>query len=109
MCAKPLDDEAVGQWLSGTGVVEALTMAQMVRDARVIGLIQGYLDAVNATLARYETVKRFAILPTALSVENGLLTASLKVRRTVVEQTYEALLKDLYGDTPSSAGRGPSG
>ena len=44
--------------------------------------IQGYLDAVNATLARHETVKRFAILPMALSVENGLLTASLKVRRT---------------------------
>ena len=95
MCAKPLDEEAVGQWLSGAGVVEALTMAQMVRDARVIGLIRDYLDAVNATLTSYETVKRFAILPTALSVENGLLTASLKVRRTVVEQTYEAVLKDL--------------
>ena len=97
-----LDEEAVGQWLSGAGVAEKLTMAQLAQDARVIGLIQGYLDAVNATLARYATVKRFAILPTELSVENGLLTASLKVRRTVVEQTYEALLDDLYDDTPFS-------
>ena len=49
-----------------------------------------YFDEVNKTLAKYETVKQFAILPKDLTVEEGELTPSLKVKRKVVEKKYAA-------------------
>ena len=53
---------------------------------------------VNKTLAKYETVKQFAILPKDLSVEEGELTPSLKVKRKVVEKKYaEAARQDVRG------------
>jgi long-chain acyl-CoA synthetase len=59
-------------------------------------LIQEALDRVNAALARYETIKRFALLDAEFSVERGELTPSLKIKRRVVERRYAAVLDALY-------------
>ncbi len=63
---------------------------------RVIELIQARVDAVNAELARYETIKRFCVAPEALSVEGGLLTPSMKVKRAKVYERYASELEALY-------------
>ncbi|GLY46558.1 AMP-dependent synthetase/ligase [Lentzea sp. NBRC 102530] len=54
------------------------------------------IEAVNAQLARHETIKRFAVLEHDFSVEDGLLTASLKPRRREIEKRYEDVLDGLY-------------
>jgi long-chain acyl-CoA synthetase len=41
-------------------------------------------------------VKQFAILPKDLSIDEGELTPSLKVKRKVVEKKYGALLDKMY-------------
>ena len=48
--------------------------------------MQGYIDQANAKLERWETIKRFAILPSELSIEEGEVTPSQKVRRRAVEK-----------------------
>jgi long-chain acyl-CoA synthetase len=58
---------------------------------------------VNSGLARHETIKRWAILPSELNIERGELTASLKVRRKVVEQHYHSLIEQLYADVSDGA------
>ncbi len=65
-------------------------------------MIQPYIDELNAGLARYETVKKFALLPADLTVEAGELTPSLEVKRKVVENKYVALLDGLYEDATVS-------
>jgi long-chain acyl-CoA synthetase len=55
--------------------------------------------AINRTLASYETIKNFAILPADFSEAAGELTASLKVRREVVRNRYEQIVDDLYERT----------
>lgn len=61
----------------------------------------------TADLPEYEQVKRFVVLPEELSVENGELTATLKIKRNVVAKNYKALIDSLYDDStnvvPSSA------
>jgi len=52
---------------------------------------------VNATLASYETVKAFAILPADFSEDSGELTPSLKVRRDVVASKFGTIIAALYG------------
>jgi long-chain acyl-CoA synthetase len=55
---------------------------------------------VNANLARYEAIRRWAILPAEFKVETGELTPSLKVRRRVVEERYRDVLEGLYAEAP---------
>ncbi|MFD9706226.1 AMP-dependent synthetase/ligase [Lentzea sp. NPDC059081] len=54
------------------------------------------VESVNAQLARHETIKRFAVLENDFSVEDGLLTASLKPRRREIEKRYADVLDSLY-------------
>ncbi|BCY12422.1 long-chain fatty acid--CoA ligase [Actinoplanes sp. L3-i22] len=58
--------------------------------------LQDCVDRLNGTLNSWETVKKFAVLDQPLSVENGELTASLKLRRRVIEERYRAVLDGLY-------------
>jgi len=56
---------------------------------------------VNEKVARFETIKRFAVLATDFSVAGGELTPTLKVRRKVCEQKYAAQVEAMY---PKAAG-----
>jgi long-chain acyl-CoA synthetase len=58
--------------------------------------IQKHIQSVNSQLASYESIKKFEIVPDSWTVENGLLTQSLKVKRKVVEQKYTELLNEMY-------------
>ena len=61
-----------------------------------LALVQACIDRVNSELPSYETIKRFAIMPRPLTVEDGLLTASLKVRRKKVNEAFRAEFEALY-------------
>jgi long-chain acyl-CoA synthetase len=96
-----LSEEALRAWARDAGTPDA-SFADLVRDPRVVGLIGRHVEQVNARLAVYEAVRRWAILPAELKVETGELTPSLKVRRRVVEQRYRDLLEGLYGEAPQA-------
>ena len=70
--------------------------AEIVQTPDAKSLLSTYFDEVNKSLAKYETVKQFAILPRDLSVDEGELTPSLKVKRKVVEKKYAGLLDKMY-------------
>lgn len=53
----------------------------------------------TADLPEYEQVKRFVVLPEELSVENGELTATLKIKRNVVAKNYKPLIDSLYDES----------
>jgi long-chain acyl-CoA synthetase len=59
-------------------------------------MVQAHIDTVNSRLNRWETIKKFEILPADLSIEEGDLTPSLKVKRRVVVQKYAAVLDGMY-------------
>jgi long-chain acyl-CoA synthetase len=59
-------------------------------------MVQGYVDQLNSKLNRWETIKKFVILPEDLTVETGELTPSLKVKRKVVEENNKERLDALY-------------
>ena len=67
-------------------------------------LLDPYFAEVNKTLAKYESVKQFAILPKDLSIDEGELTPSLKVKRKVVEKKYATLLDKMYEGSVADMG-----
>jgi long-chain acyl-CoA synthetase len=64
-------------------------------DARAA--LQKDIDAVNGTLASYESIKSFAILEVDFTEASGELTPSMKVKRKVVIERHKATLERLYG------------
>lgn len=61
-------------------------------------LIAAHIDEVNTDLPTFAMVRRFAILPEPLSLENGTLTPSLKVKRREVERRYASTVEHLYAE-----------
>jgi long-chain acyl-CoA synthetase len=58
--------------------------------------VAGYVEEMNRKLNRWETVKKFAILPRDLSIDDGELTPSLKVKRRVVEASFATDIESMY-------------
>ena len=89
-----LDAESLRSWAEENGL--AGTHAELVARPEVVSLISGYLDRLNADLNRWETVKKFTLLDRELTVADGELTPSFKVRRKVVEDAYRDRLDAMY-------------
>ncbi|HEY0991270.1 MAG TPA: long-chain fatty acid--CoA ligase [Kofleriaceae bacterium] len=90
-----LDEEATMNWAKQNGM-NGKPYSEVVKTDEAKKLLAPYFDEVNKTLAKYETVKQFAILPRDLSVDEGELTPSLKVKRKVVEKKYAVVLDKMY-------------
>ena len=64
----------------------------------VMSLYQGVVDRVNADLAQFERIKRFALLPGEFSIEQGELTPTMKVRRGIVEERWRDVIEGMYAN-----------
>jgi len=90
-----LDGDAIRGWAEQNGLGE-LSYADLTQHPQVKELIDGYVQEANGKLERWETIKRFAILPSDLSVDSGEVTPSMKVRRKTVIDRNQDLLDTLY-------------
>ncbi len=90
-----LNLEAAQKWATEQGKGE-LSVAQLAKDPALNAEIQRAINALNEGLARYETIKKFAILPRDFTIEGGELTPSMKVKRKTVEAMYKDLLDGFY-------------
>ena len=78
------------------GIPAETTTAAMADDPRVRALVIREIEHQTNDLASFERVRRVAILPRDLSVEDGEITPTLKIRRRVVEQRYADLIRWAY-------------
>jgi long-chain acyl-CoA synthetase len=90
-----LDPDALGTWAEHHQL-EGKAYSEVVKSQAAREMVQGYVDKLNTKLNRWETIKKFVILPEDLSVESGELTPSLKVKRKVVEDNNKERLDALY-------------
>jgi long-chain acyl-CoA synthetase len=93
-----LDPEVIASWAQGNELGHR-SLADLAAHPKVRALIDSAIQEVNSRLPRWETIKRFAILPRELSVEEDDLTPSLKLKRRVVISRHRDLLESLYDDT----------
>jgi long-chain acyl-CoA synthetase len=92
-----LDEATIRKWAEDHGVAFA-SFAELTQNAEVYKLVEGIVAAKNRQLASYETIKKFAILDHDLTVEEGHLTPSLKMRRKEVTLKYQDLLDSFYSE-----------
>ncbi len=88
-----LDPESTERFLTERGLEGPAN-----ENASVIEVVQAAVDTVNSGLARVEQIKKFTILPRELSIEDGELTPTLKVKRNVVNDHFIAVIDGMYED-----------
>jgi long-chain acyl-CoA synthetase len=59
-------------------------------------MVEGYITELNSKVNRWETIKKFAILPRDLTIENGEMTPSLKIKRRGVEANFAGEIEQMY-------------
>ncbi len=76
--------------------VQFATYRDLTQSPAIRELIQAEVDAVNATLARVENIRKFQILPKKLYEEDGEVTPTMKVKRAHVHQAFGDLIEAMY-------------
>ena len=72
------------------------TFANLSQNPEVRKLIQTEVDAVNRTLARVETIKKFTIFDKRLDPEDGEVTPTMKVKRKSINETCRDVIEAMY-------------
>jgi long-chain acyl-CoA synthetase len=90
-----LDPDVITGWAAQNGMAGD-SYSQIVTSDACREMVQGYVDQLNSQLNRWEQIKQFHILDHDLSVEEGDLTPSMKLKRKVVTAKYKDELDKFY-------------
>jgi long-chain acyl-CoA synthetase len=90
-----LDREAVKAWGEKHGAPES-SVEELAQNQQLITTIERELNTLQKDLSKYEKARRYAFLVEPFTVENGLLTPTLKVKRKAVLERYADLVEGLY-------------
>ncbi len=90
-----LDEAAILEWAKENGL-EGKSYAEVVAAPATVAMVEGYVKQLNEGLQRWQTIKKFRLLPRDLDVEHGEITPSLKLKRPVVEREYKGLIDEMY-------------
>jgi long-chain acyl-CoA synthetase len=91
-----LDPDAMTGWAEENEMSGA-SYTDIVRSDKVQQMVEEYVEKLNASLNRWETIKKWELLDHDLTVESGELTPSMKVKRNVVEDNNKQRIEALYG------------
>jgi long-chain acyl-CoA synthetase len=87
--------EALEAWAENEGISFTST-EEITRHPKLVEAFAAVVENTNENLASYEQIKKHSVLPLMLSIEDGTLTPTLKVKRRVVEKQYLDLIEGLY-------------
>ena len=70
--------------------------AELAGRPEVLQEIEQVMVAHNAQLARYETIKKYQVMPADFTIESGELTPSMKIKRKVINARYASVFDGFY-------------
>ncbi|RMF36330.1 MAG: long-chain fatty acid--CoA ligase [Chlorobiota bacterium] len=97
------NEEALRAFLRAQGIDASAQLAELCKDSRVLRAVMRELKHYQRDLAKYERVRRVALLPEPLTIENGLLTPTLKVKRKEVLARFADQIERLYSNLSESS------
>lgn len=80
------------------GISSAIELPALCKNERILTEFSRIVDKANEGMSHWSTIKRFTVVPAQLSVENDLLTPTLKVKRAGVRNTFSEAIEELYAD-----------
>jgi long-chain acyl-CoA synthetase len=91
-----LEEDALPELCKAAGVPLA-TLTEIASNEKIRAFLTARVESdCNSKVARYQTIKKFEVLPHMLSVEADELTPTLKVKRNTINTRYQALIDGMY-------------
>jgi Long-chain acyl-CoA synthetases (AMP-forming) len=94
-----IDPDVANKLAAAEGPFHGKSYAEIAASPEMHAMIEASVKELNSRLNRWETVKKFTILPRDLSIETGELTPSLKVKRRTVEENFSTEIEKMYEGT----------
>ena len=69
---------------------------EMLRNEKVLERYQQEIDELNQGFGHWEMIKQFRLIPEEFTVENKLITPTLKLKRKEIHERYADLIEDIY-------------
>ncbi|HEY2699929.1 MAG TPA: long-chain fatty acid--CoA ligase [Pseudonocardiaceae bacterium] len=91
-----VDEEFFPAWKAQHNKPANATVADLAQDPELLAEVQSAVDDANNAVSTAESIRRFRILPFDFTEERGEMTPSLKLRRAIVAQRYEADIAAIY-------------
>jgi len=87
--------EGLQEWCRIHGL-DYTSNEEMIKKPEVLDKFQKEIDKANESLAQFERIKKFVLLPNAWSVETGEMTPKLSIKRKIITTNNKKLLESLY-------------
>ena len=88
------DEEFIRHWARNKG--RRADLAELAEDPDFQRSLAPVIERVNDKLSNLEKIRRFTLSPAAFTVDNGLMTPTLKIRRHKIKERYGERLENLY-------------
>lgn len=83
------------QWAKDNGITFK-DREELCANKRVHNMVADRIDTLQQTLANYEKIKRFTLMPHHFSLERGEITNTLKIKRNVLNKHYADIIEEMY-------------
>ena len=68
----------------------------MIRDKKVVDMIQQEVNRLNAQLGQVERIKRFKLVADEWTPQSGMMSPTMKLKRKVIEEKYQNLIQEIF-------------
>jgi long-chain acyl-CoA synthetase len=92
---------ALEGWARENGVTFS-SRTDLVANPKVQSLYESVVEEINRSLARFEKLKRVIVVADEFSIDNGVMTPTLKLRRRVIEERYKKQIDELYAEAEAA-------
>ncbi len=69
---------------------------ELIQNPAILKLYEAEINRYQKNMAKYERVRKFALLAEPFTIENDTLTPSLKLKRRVIEEKHKTIIDKLY-------------
>jgi long-chain acyl-CoA synthetase len=91
-----LDEEALPGWLESKGKPAGSTAEDLRDDPELLAELDSAVKEANRAVSQAEAIKKFRVLAADFTEDNGMLTPSLKLKRSVVMKEFDSEVEGLY-------------
>ncbi|MBN2011855.1 long-chain fatty acid--CoA ligase [candidate division KSB1 bacterium] len=79
-----------------THQIKYFSIAELVKNKHVLAFYEKRLHKMSESLAHFEKIKKFTLLPEPFSQERGEITPTLKIKRKTLEENYKGMIEKMY-------------
>ncbi|MGB1971461.1 MAG: AMP-dependent synthetase/ligase [Flavobacteriaceae bacterium] len=88
--------EYIATWAKENTIDLGDSLEDICQNERLIEAIQADITTSNQNFGKWEQIKKFELIPEVWSIDAGHLTPTMKVKRKVVQEKYQALCDKIY-------------